>query len=168
MRKVNIIGIVVFIVVFSAYAYITWPHKIQTEIKGIEYSRTDAEHVERITIRIHGTMKKEMTGGRIFTGTIELESASLLLPKQKLTLPFDDADWSNLSFRDLNGKLFYYGDLFADEDMSEVVIVAPDDKKSEAGSGMILVFPAEDRTDAEELTLQYFEKERNAHFGQVK
>lgn len=160
MRKINIIGIALFIIAFSAYAYITWPHHVLKMIDGIEYSQTDKDYSSPVTILIHGTMKKEMTGGRSFTGTIELKEADISFPRQKMVLLFDEADWSSLSFRDLDGKLYDYGELFAAEKMDKVVICTPENNESGNTAGNILAFPADDREEAVALATKFFDRER--------
>ena len=166
-KLIYAVGIILFLAIVGMYVYLTWPHKIQQEMNGIEYSQEDKTLCQPVSVKIDGTMKQDLTGNRIFTGTIELLKTDLLLPDQKLTLSFDKVDWSNLSFRDLEGKYFDYGEMFADEEMSKVVIVEPDTGQTAGTSkaGSILAFPAEDRAEAETVTRSYFQQEKIYHFG---
>jgi len=162
-----VLGSVLFLALIAIYVYITWPHRIVKELNGIEYSQEDKALCEPVSVKIHGTMKQALTGGRVFTGTIELRKTDLALPDQKLTLSFDKVDWSSLTFRDLEGEFYDYGEMFADEEMNKIVIVEPDPGNSTdaAATCSILAFPAEDRAEAEKLTLAYFKNEKNYYFG---
>jgi hypothetical protein len=163
----NILGIASFLIIILLYAYITWPHHILKEMNGIEYSQEDKDLCVPVSVTIHGTMKQGLTGGRIFTGTIDLRKTNIAFPDQKLTISFDKVDWSSLSFGSLSGEFFDYGGMFADEDMSRVVICEHDKVVSTGAirSGNILAFPAEERAEAEKLTLDYFKQEKSYYFG---
>lgn len=166
-NKLNIAGVLVCLVIASIYLSITWPKPVQFEMKGIEYSQAEKDFCKTVKIKVEGTTKREMTVGRVFTGTIAVEGSDVSLPTDQMMLSFGKTDWTELTFRNLDGQFFDYGELFADPDMKSIVIVEPYGGKpgdgrpeGEPGDNKILVFPARDRADAEKTAKAYFQKQR--------
>jgi len=160
MRKIYIIGIIIIAATLLVYSYITWPRHIQIELKGIEYSQEDKNYSKKILIQIDGTMKKKLNGNRTFIGNFTLDNSTLAFADEKFILSFDVTNSASLSVSYGEG-LNDYGDMFANEDMSEIVIFTSTNKSED---GHILAVPAEDRETAENLALKYTNKEYEFYF----
>ncbi|MBR0598329.1 hypothetical protein [Sinanaerobacter chloroacetimidivorans] len=154
---------IIIILALACYVHYVWPHKIETQLTGIEYNQKDSAYAEEIVLRFDGWVNKLYNGNRRYVGKIYLESPSFTIKDETFTLIFEkDRNYANLYSRDTKGELNDYGGIFAKEDMSEIIIQTPDkpDPQGDDEYGIILAFPAKSRGQAVTLSLKYQEMEQ--------
>jgi hypothetical protein len=58
----------------------TYPRPVSVTIKGLQYQLGTKGHVKSVTVRVHGVLRRSLTGIRIFRGTIDIQGATVSNP----------------------------------------------------------------------------------------
>jgi hypothetical protein len=151
MRIKTIVALLVFGLV--AYLFLAWPRHVNFDLKGIQYTQTDKSIGDNVSVQIDGQIHNKFFGVYKFNGRIYCEAIDL--NGEYFNLIFEDSNKSYLSIRNENEELISYGEIFADRNMKELVLVNGDD---------VLVFPSNTREEAEEIANRHFMNEYNNYF----
>lgn len=152
ITKKIIIGLLVLCL--TVFLFLDWPRQVNLNLEGIEYTQLNKSTAENISIKINGQINNQFLGVRGFIGQIYCEAIDL--NGEYFNLLFDDSNKSYLSIRKKSGEVINYGEIFANKNMNEIVIVRGDD---------ILVFPSKNQKIAEKISNKYFLIEYNNHFN---
>ncbi|MEL7654466.1 MAG: hypothetical protein AAGU75_01010 [Bacillota bacterium] len=150
-RKI-IIGL--FVLCLIVFLFLVWPRQVNLVLKGIEYIQLNTSVADSISIKIDGQINNKFLGKREFNGRIYCDAINL--NGEYFNLIFDDSNKAYLSITQKSGEAINYGEIFANKNMDELVIVKGDD---------ILVFPSKNREVAEKIANKYFSIEYNNHFN---
>lgn len=162
----------IVLLLITAISFAVWyiiPREIHRSLEGIKYrlGEENREFEEQITVNIDGRMKRNWKGERIFTGSILVEGEGIPVPPDQREL---EVRFPNNSYHQLiiyhgihNSSIYHfpYGDLFTNEDMSELTITRFEDTPSggkswDSEDGLMISAPAHSRAKALEISNTYF------------
>ncbi|WP_422657448.1 hypothetical protein ACK8P5_17005 [Paenibacillus sp. EC2-1] len=156
----------------AAISFAVWyiiPREIHRSLDGIKYrlGEENREFEELITVNIDGRMNRNWKGERIFTGSILVEGEEISVPpdQRELEVRFPKNSYHQLIiYHGIHNSSIYqfpYGDLFTNEDLSELTITRFEETPSgikgwDSEDGLMISAPAEDRAEALEISNRYF------------
>lgn len=149
-KKITISTLILCLIVFL---FLIWPRQINLNLTGIEYTQNNKSEVNNVSIKIDGQINNKFWGVREFKGRITCMAIDL--NGEYFNLLFEDSNKSYLSITNNRGETVNYGEIFANVNMDELVIVKGDN---------IFVFPANNLEVAEKIANKYFLFEYNNHF----
>ncbi|QHW29630.1 hypothetical protein GZH47_01450 [Paenibacillus rhizovicinus] len=160
MKAKHKLSILVLLLVILILYIVVYLHNksINSTIRGVNF-RLGTEPIHNVqpeTVRITGTVSKNLKGLRTFKGTVTFEHESIPVPKESrdVTIHFDKNGYGpivygyieNAGTEDARPKTFSDGVLFANADFSSITYLSRDGWDSE--DGKMFAAPAATREEA--------------------
>lgn len=158
-------GVIVIAFALGAVVFYTYPRHVARVMKGVEY-RVGAghPHIVPVTIRVHGTLRRSLTGLRTFQGILRISGASVSHPddNRPLTIRFDSNGAGIMAYGyDLHGRPITHGAgvVFINHDMSRLTIqeFTPGAGWT-ATDGLTISAPARGRSEALQISNELMKK----------